>query len=126
MKEVDAIVVYLVIFLIVNFQERNLFTHFFIFYVFYVSYDDVSFSFFSFSLYSYFILMTLLILKFILTIFLFLIIKIYPKVIQNLKFNQEVHSVAGVIHLIKFFYGNLTYLLKLVLNFCSKHLIIIL
>ena len=110
MKEVDAIVVYLVIFLIVNFQERNLFTHFFIFYVFYVSYDDVSFSFFSFSLYSYFILMT----------------EITPKVIQNLKFNQKVHSVAGVIHLIKFFYGNLTYLLKLVLNFCSKHLIIIL
>ena len=125
MKEVDAIVVYLGIFLIVNFQERNLFTHFFIFYVFYVSYD-VSFSFFSFSLYSYFILMTLLILKFILTIFLFLIIEITPKVIQNLKFNQKVHSVAGVIHLIKFFYGNLTYLLKLVLNFCSKHLIIIL
>ena len=87
------------------------------FYAFYVFYDDVSFSFFSFSLYSFFILMTLLILKFILTIFLFLIIEITPKVIQNLKFNQKVHSVVGVIHLIKFFYGNLTYLLKLVLNF---------
>jgi hypothetical protein len=124
MIEIDSIMVYLVIFLIVNFQERNLFTHFFIFYVFYVSYDDVSFSFFS--LYSYFILMTLLILKSILIIFLFLIIEIYLKVIQNLKFNQEVHTVAGFIHLIKFFYGNLTYLLKLVLNFCSKHLIIIL
>ena len=126
MIEINSIVVYLVIFLIVNFQERNLFTHFFIFYVFYVSYDDVSFSFFSFSLYSFFIPMNLLILKLTLIIYLFLIIEIYLKVIQNLKFNQEVHTVAGFIHLIKFFYGNLTYLLKLVLNFCSLHLIIIL
>ena len=128
MKEIDSIVMYLIISFILNFQMKYPFTHFFIFYVFYVSSSyDVSFSFSSFSpfsLNSYIPLLINLILHLILRIFL--IIQIYPQVIRNLKSNQVIHSVQEVvIHLIKFFYDNLTYLSNLALDFYIKYLKII-
>jgi hypothetical protein len=123
MIEINFIVMYLFFNFILNFHLMNPFFPFFIFYVFYVSSYDVSFSFFSFSL-NFFIFLMIYLIKYLILI-KFLIIQIILQVNQNLKFDQEVHSVEGVIHLIISLYGNFTYLYKLILYFFIKHLIII-